>query len=373
MGIRSSKILHSDQSKQVKSREKRQVIYSGSLSKDEITSQSVVIPNQHFHLYGHHETQVSEGGEADLHKHLKNCQKNSDHKQFVPVKFFSIKDLPEKVQDNVLYQLNKATVDLTVRVDVKMTSPHRPEFYPDTKVPYPFYNMRNKTTLRLGTGEIHVYKYIDGRGVDSARMDCNVDGEQYLSLFDTSTRTCPCTKCRHSDKPRNVWWEFIVVTATHVVFDDIEPSHTSCRLFYDGQDSPVVSLDKVSVHYVDIERDTYHLKFVTCGSLGNNLFNIELRWLYLWRKVRNKYKKISDIKMTYIVSHTHGCHKQVSIGRLMVNYKFGECNKNIDFAKLTYTTSTCPGSSGARVYCLGSGNGALDSGLNYSCVGLYMK
>ncbi|KAH9500980.1 hypothetical protein Btru_069402 [Bulinus truncatus] len=51
MGIRSSKILHSDQSKQVKSRVKRQVIYSGSLSKDEFTSQSVVIPNQHFHLY----------------------------------------------------------------------------------------------------------------------------------------------------------------------------------------------------------------------------------------------------------------------------------------------------------------------------------
>ncbi|KAH9500320.1 hypothetical protein Btru_073751 [Bulinus truncatus] len=27
-------------------------------------------------LYGDHETQVSEGGEADLHKHLVGCQKN---------------------------------------------------------------------------------------------------------------------------------------------------------------------------------------------------------------------------------------------------------------------------------------------------------
>ncbi|KAH9487694.1 hypothetical protein Btru_069509 [Bulinus truncatus] len=103
-------------------------------------------------LYGDYATQVSEGGEADLHKHLIDCKKNPGHKQFIPFDTFTLNYSPEGHRDNDLFEYIKTTADLTVRVNVKMTSPHRPEFWPNSKVSYPFYNMRGKTNFRTGSG-----------------------------------------------------------------------------------------------------------------------------------------------------------------------------------------------------------------------------
>uniref|UniRef100_A0A2C9LYD7 Uncharacterized protein n=1 Tax=Biomphalaria glabrata TaxID=6526 RepID=A0A2C9LYD7_BIOGL len=41
-------------------------------------------------LIGDHETQESEGGEADLHKYLVGCKKNPGHSQFIPVDTFNL-------------------------------------------------------------------------------------------------------------------------------------------------------------------------------------------------------------------------------------------------------------------------------------------
>ncbi|KAK0055597.1 hypothetical protein Bpfe_014872, partial [Biomphalaria pfeifferi] len=114
-------------------------------------------------LIGDHETQESEGGEADLHKHLVGCKKNPGHRQFIPVETFTWKHLPEGLQDNDLYELITVTADLTVRVSVEMSSPDRPKFWPKTTQPYPFYNLSERRNLRTGSGRVwDVNKFQDG-------------------------------------------------------------------------------------------------------------------------------------------------------------------------------------------------------------------
>ncbi|KAI8780338.1 hypothetical protein BgiBS90_019532 [Biomphalaria glabrata] len=313
-------------------------------------------------LIGDHETQESEGGEADLHKHFVNCEKNPGHSQFIPVDTFSLKHLPEGLQDNDLYEYIKLTADLTVRVGVEMSSPYRPKFWPETTQPYPFSNISERRNLRTGSGSV--------RNVNKFQDELRQDG----GFRDTDYTKCWCRKCEASNSPSNVWWEFQVYTATHVVFDNIEANHTNLRLFYDRDGSPKISVDKVSVRSVNIEDDLCWLKCVTCDkTLGNKLMEMWKHSVNVWRKVFDKYSEsIFKHKFLFIVSHPHGCSKQVSVGqwkdKLNVGYN----------SKFTYTTCTCPGSSGAYVQCLGYNDyltwsnlvhSGSKSGLNYSGVG----
>ncbi|KAI8780360.1 hypothetical protein BgiBS90_019554, partial [Biomphalaria glabrata] len=315
-------------------------------------------------LIGDHETQESEGGEADLHKYLVGCKKNPGHSQFIPVNTFTLKHLPEGYQDNDLYEYIKLIADLTVRVGVEMSSPGRPKFWPKTTQPYPFYSKSERRNLRTGSGSVwNVNKFQDGVKQDGG-------------YGDTDYTKCWCRKCEGSNSPSNVWWEFYVTTATHVVFDAIEANHTTLTLFYDRQDSQVVSVDKVSVVDVNIEYDLCRLNCVTCNTtLGNKLMGMDKHFENVWEKVWNKYiDSRSQHKLTFIVSHPHGCSKQVSVGQWKDRLEVG------DYSKLTYTTCTCPGSSGAPVHCLGYSDpwtlselvhsGSFKSGLNYSGVGL---
>ncbi|KAH9488126.1 Phospholipase A and acyltransferase 3 [Bulinus truncatus] len=272
---------------------------------------------------GDHETQVSKGGESNLHKHLNGCKKNPGHRQFIPVDRFTINHLPEGHRDNDLYDLIKVTADLTVRVGVKMTSPRRPEFWPDTKFSYPFYNMRGKTNLRCGSGMVSgmVEKFTDGV--------TNIYGRKHRSKY----TTCWCKQCKHSDTASHVWWEFNVYTATGILFDDTEASHTSLRWFYDRKDSPVVSVDQVSVYDVNIERDTCKLRCVTCDkNLGDKLNMLWEDYEDISRRVFDKYLETRDVdKLNFIASHPHGCSKHVSIGHWVDRYKLGnDMNKFIN-------------------------------------------
>ncbi|XP_055866342.1 uncharacterized protein LOC129922820 isoform X2 [Biomphalaria glabrata] len=314
-------------------------------------------------LIGDHETQESEGGEADLHQYLVGCKKNPGHSQFIPVDTFTLKHLPEGYQDSDLYELIKLTADLTVRVSVKMTSPHRPKFWPETTQPYPFSNMSEIRNLRTGSGSVwDVNKFQDGVWQDGG----------YGRIAYTK---CWCRKCEGSNSPSNVWWEFDVFTATHVVFDDIEANHTTLRLFYDREDSQVVIVDKISVRNVYIEHDRCWLNCVTCDkTLGNKLMEMLKHFENVSEKVWDKYSASrSPHKLTFIVSHPHGCSKQVSVGQWKDRLEVGTCS-----SKFTYTTCTCPGSSGAHVHCVGYydltwfdliHSGSVKSGLNYSGVG----
>ncbi|XP_059149794.1 uncharacterized protein LOC131936745 [Physella acuta] len=306
---------------------------------------------------GTHEVQEClEGqGEVDLHTHLANCEKNPGHKNFVPLKQLSVEHFPSGYHDNDLYDTTKALADLTVRIAVKLTSPDRPEFVPGTKDPYPCYNTRGQNSLRTGTGRVgQVDKYTE-------RMD-----QTYKTY-----RTCPCPECDHSDTPSKVWWEVRVLTARHVVFDSSEARQSSCRLWFDDDKSPVVNIYGWKVGVSDTEEDWCSLYSVTHDvDVGDKLEEMWRRIDDLCDKVRDKYKSRRDVdKLTIIVSHPHGCSKQVSVGHWVDRQVVWGSS-----TRYTYTTATCPGSSGAVVYRLGCGwyghlhSGANSGGLNYSGV-----
>ncbi|KAI8771449.1 hypothetical protein BgiBS90_028168 [Biomphalaria glabrata] len=333
------------------------------------------VPIFFFSCLGDHEKQVYDGNEANLKSHYADCQKNPGHLGFIPISTFSISDLPVGHRDNDLYELIKVTADLTVRINVTKVSHSRPEFWPNTDKPYPFRNQIGSTTARSGSGIVGVVKYIDGFEHDISRNIYNVLGHKP----DTEYKTCPCDKCQNSDRPSNVWWEVFVHTATHVVFDEIEASHTSVRLFFDEDDSPLVTMDKLKVDYINIERDRCQLKYITCdATLGNRLCTMDEHWFALRDKVLNSYTHRQENKLNFIVSHPHGCPKYVCIGQWTDNAQVAEFNDDYDFTQLTYTTGTCPGSSGAMVHCVGFKGGHFHSGtltseLNYSCVGRFWK
>ncbi|XP_059160869.1 uncharacterized protein LOC131944330 [Physella acuta] len=176
---------------------------------------------------GNHEAQMCYEGEGDLHKHVTGCKKNPGHKGFIPLKDFNSGCLPSRYHDeDLMSETIKTLAALTVQVKTKFTSLERPEFYPGTLVPYPFYNDKGSHVMRLGTGRI-----------------CWAD------KYTDSKETCRCAKCQVSATPSKVWGEVCVLTATHVVFDDSEARQTSCILGFDDNTRPGVSLNgwKVSV------------------------------------------------------------------------------------------------------------------------------
>ncbi|KAI8771357.1 hypothetical protein BgiBS90_028076, partial [Biomphalaria glabrata] len=320
--------------------------------------------------FGQHEVEGYNGDDTDIQNHVESCRKNPGHANFIPITRFTQTDLPEDLQDDTLYELIKAISDITVRIRVTKVSPGRPQFFPNTEDPYPFSGTNVK--MRLGSGEIDVYKFIKGCGYNSQGRSSNFFDKD--KAIEATYSTCPCEKCGQSDKPKEVWWEIFVYTAAHVVFDEIEAINTTCTLLYDNKGRPETkALNKFSVSYVSVEYDKCELKHVTCDvSLGDKLYKMSRRCCDLWEEVRPKYCR-SQSKFMFLVSHPHGGIKQLSLGEWRENEKVKKLDKNFVLTKLTYTAGTCPGSSGAHVYCLGFRGGhlhggALEPNINYSCV-----
>ncbi|XP_059160154.1 uncharacterized protein LOC131943867 [Physella acuta] len=306
------------------------------------------------HFKGAHEVlECLEGqGEVDLHTHWANCRKNPDHKHFIPVNNLSLEYFPPDYRENDIYDFTKAISDLTVRIAITFASPDRPEFVQDTDEPYPCYQIRDKHVLRTGTGKVcRVTKHTEG-----------MDGHN----------TCPCPECKHPNTPSKIWWEVVVLTASHVVYDDSEARQSSCRLWFDEENCPIVNIHGWKVVGFHTVGDVCELSCTTHDEeLCCKLQEMLLRENGLFQKLSDKYKCRKDVdKLTIIVSHPHGCSKQVSIGfwvhRQVYQQLMGKATS------YTYTASTCPGSSGAMVYRLGYSwpahphSGANSGGLNYS-------
>ncbi|XP_059164690.1 uncharacterized protein LOC131947489 [Physella acuta] len=277
---------------------------------------------------GHHECEICYGGEADLRKHYTSCKKNPGHVNFIPVNDFNFDHLPLRYRDVIMLDVIKALSALTILIKVEYTSLKRPKSLPCFSGQYPCYNTRGSDVLRTGTGRVFdVIKYTerDNKG------------------------TCPCGKCKHSDTPSNVWGKVHVVTAKHVVFDDSEAKRTRCVVGFDDNKSPGVSIDGWGVSGADLFGDRCELTCVSCDlGLVDELYKMCEHFENLCEKVSDKYWRYLDVdKLTVIVSHPHGCPKQVSVGQWTHEHK------GKSWSKYTYTTCTCPGSSGAHVYMLG--------------------
>ncbi|CAG5134380.1 unnamed protein product [Candidula unifasciata] len=288
-------------------------------------------------------------GEADLQRAFIMCSKNPGHEDFIPVYKFRKEHLPKGFQNSCLMELIQVLSDLTVRVSVQYTSENRPETCPHNGTPYPFYRQRDTNMVRTGTGWVW-------------------NLEKFSQMYDM--KTCPCLQCRLSENPETKWAEIVIGSAAHVVFDDKEGRHTTCHLFYDKGSTP--EEDKCKMIYIthDMELadrlESLTKRFVDLQKILNQMFNSKLDSV--------------EMQSRLIVSHPHGCNKQISIGYYTERVEVKDAR---NLTRYVYTTPTCPGSSGAPVYVLGrwrgwwpcdhphSGNSDVNKELNFSGVGLH--
>lgn len=298
------------------------------------------------------------GGEADLHSLYEECLKNPGHEQFIPIDKFSKKCLLPFYQDDDIVEAIRALAAITVRVRVR----------------------QNKTTAKYGTGWILVVK-------------------EYPMWY--NKKVCPCENCKNSSTPERKFAEIIVYTAGHVVRDEADGLNTICHLFFDREGTPdkcdgvvpLVGAIRVVSESKGERSDRCEMTFVTHDlELADRLYNMVKLYRNLNAKVCNKYanrntgnrqphqeQSDNEHTLTIIVSHPHGCSKQVSIG----NYTLREeVNEGRDVTMYSYTTATCQGSSGAPVFILNRppwgmcehphhGICAVNPSLNSCCYGLF--
>ncbi|KAH9505451.1 hypothetical protein Btru_057332 [Bulinus truncatus] len=289
---------------------------------------------------GLHEADVSCGGEADLKVIFRNCPKNPGHAGFIPASQFGACHLPPDYRHSAFVECVKAVSEFSVRILVRHTSKNRPELYPGTQEPYPFSHYKGTDHLRLGSG------WVDGVG---------------MKFLPEHQRRCPCHQCRTSDEPSYTWGQFWVHTALHVVYNRDEAQHAECQLFYGGVEEEEGSPPHARVYALDgveivgsCAEDTCSVRCVTHDVGLVDLFNA--MWSRLHRLQETVLATMPDSgqleKLCIVVSHPHGCGKQISIGKWTHRQSHGD-----DWTQYYYTTDTCPGSSGAPVYLLGKEKG----------------
>uniref|UniRef100_A0A0B7AM22 Peptidase S1 domain-containing protein n=1 Tax=Arion vulgaris TaxID=1028688 RepID=A0A0B7AM22_9EUPU len=309
-----------------------------------------------------YEVEVSLEGDGNLQHRKKKCSKHPGHIDFIPVLEFGKQHLPEKYRNDLIVDLIQYLSSLTVCLKVCKISSKRPA------PPYPPPNRQE--TMNQGCA-------ISGSGHVSAAFKYTEEDQN----------KCQCQECLSSGTPKTCFGKIFILTAAHVVHDDIEAENTSCYFFFDDEDDDIEEVKKISgLKRVEIclnEDRCWMFGYTHDMSLVQKLHHLVEEYENLVKKVREKYyvewfnAEETAHKLTVIVSHPHGCCKNVSIG------EFKERNiltDDPDWTQYAYTTPTCPGSSGAPVFILGK-NGGFDyhhhsgsnfiTGLNQSTYGLF--
>ncbi|KAH9496766.1 hypothetical protein Btru_009338 [Bulinus truncatus] len=263
---------------------------------------------------------------SDLQKYYDNCTKDPGHMNYKSCDDFTMDGIPESYRTTELLNVIKTLFFLTVQVVVKDISSLRPT--------EENYNLRElyeafgtATPVRFGSGKVNKITKISGN----------------------DKKTCPCLICRDSEIPYKKYFLIEVITARHVVYDIDEAMKTECTFGYTSYDCKGQTLSCVAAR-VSPSSDWCKLKCVThdvalVKKLKQKLESYKSYSQHLYEVYRCDRKKP---KLAIIISHPHGCYKQISVGFWRKQYQAGGLD-----TKYTYTTSTCKGSSGAPVFILG--------------------
>ncbi|CAG5135380.1 unnamed protein product [Candidula unifasciata] len=290
---------------------------------------------------GHWEAEYSYLEGADTDHLYDKCTKNPDHKNFIPVYKFGKEHLPEEYRDDDIVEYIRAVADLTVRVSVTYVSDKRPEIFPGTRKHYPGYKSRGKRRVTFGTGWVE-------------RVDMPLERNR---------ESCLCQECLTTLFRPTLYARIFIQTASHVVYNQDEGDHTTCHLYFDNGSLPkkcpgVVSLPRVTVRSKQINRDICEMVYYTHDlDLIDKLKQQLDHKKALGDKISSKLPQLCKIKrrldakdkqpLVFIVSHPHGCSKQISFGHCTNIDMFS--NDNFQYL---YDTATCPGSSGGPVCML---------------------
>ncbi|GFO31778.1 hypothetical protein PoB_005828300 [Plakobranchus ocellatus] len=273
---------------------------------------------------GFHECEVLGSGPEAYESALtwKNCTKHPGHVDFIPISKFSSSGLAQfrPRQQQLIGSLVRNLSELTVRLRVHYTSTARPNGYC-------FSQLRGKNILHTGTG--------------------------YVTGVQPGSGPCYCAECSQSPTPNHSWHQIKVYTACHVVYNAEEARSTQVDFFYDYDDEPegvksrMQTVWAVNTVATDPVGDWCMLMCATHDeALARKLETDqeELRGTVLFRSFEERDQDALGICV--VVSHPHGRRKHVTIGDIM-NWS----SQSSYTSEFLYTTKTCPGSSGAPVFC----------------------
>ncbi|CAG5132237.1 unnamed protein product, partial [Candidula unifasciata] len=269
--------------------------------------------------------------EGDESQHYAACKKNPVHGNFFPVEKFSMNNLPRFYRREDVMKFVQLMSDLTVRVSVKYVSENRPETVPGTDIPYPWSGIKGSHLTRVGTG------WIEGTGI------CD-------------SQTCCCKECKNSLEPKPQYGLIQIRTAAHLVYDQLESEHTTCHLFFDSGETPNVCTNVVTL--TDVHTFSNKNRPDACKII---LFTHDLDLVLSLRNMTFQYSDTFDIMkkcvkengaeyikqghpLYIVVSHPHGCAKQISIC-CCGNSDPG--NPDTEDSQCSHASILCPGSSGA--------------------------
>ncbi|RUS91933.1 hypothetical protein EGW08_000335, partial [Elysia chlorotica] len=284
-------------------------------------------------MQGDHECEIFESAleAAEGEERWQSCTKNPGHRDFIPVKDFTMRHLPPDLRDQQTFSMFKAIADLTVRLRVQYTSEDRPD---DDQLSA----LRGTDKLRTGSGLI--------TGITPGQGEC------------------PCYECKWNPG-RQFWWVYLR-TACHVAFDSKEAKLTKVDLFYDDEhcisDGTMKSLYGFDLEMLDASDDFCIMRCILHDeSLFQQLqsythssrlgMDFKMTWFTMWGR-----SEFLNHFIVLIVSHPHGKSKRVTIGKMKhVDVKPSEereksyileCYGPVAFQ---YATATCRGSSGAPI------------------------
>ncbi|CAL1546045.1 unnamed protein product [Lymnaea stagnalis] len=320
---------------------------------------------------GNYECEVlGEGSEGAVQ--WKKCTKNPGHLNFIPAPKFSLDHLPGEYRDEELLEFVRVVSDRTVKLTVGYTSTNRPDGFI-------FSNFRGTSIPHTGTGFLYCYNYgdepqlnvsdvsqdesdEDDDPVKNSETDSkdeieeDEDDFQIIEQFDLRLDRCPCPECTNSDDPKRSWGYVYAHTAKHVVYDDSEAKRTVVTLNYNDPDCSegVKTLYGDAVTWEDGDRDWCNM---TCVTHDRDVYQS------LYSKERDREEQHTDINekfwrcktpLAIIVSHPHGCAKQITVGQWTNRtVKFDNQESGDQMTEYTYDTPTCSGTSGAPVVLLG--------------------
>nr|KAI8746005.1 hypothetical protein BgiMline_019721 [Biomphalaria glabrata] len=261
---------------------------------------------------------------TDLQKYYDDCEKDPGHRSFKSCEDFRLTDIPVKYRSVELLNLIRTLFILTVQVMVTSISPDRPR---EQSLHEIYEASCGVPPVRFGSGKISKIKEIIGRGKN----------------------TCPCKECLKSVSPKKKWYHIEVITAKHVVNDALEAMNTTCTFGYISYACKGQSFSCVGAR-VSPNSDWCKLTCVThdeelAAKIKDKICLYDEMSQNFYVSYRTSKK---NPKLAIIISHPHGCYKQISIGYWRKRAQAGGLD-----TKYTYTTSTCNGSSGAPVYILG--------------------
>ncbi|BFZ21468.1 hypothetical protein BsWGS_24507 [Bradybaena similaris] len=156
--------------------------------------------NQEFY-----ELAVSFSGEVDLKESFIICKKNPGHLKFISPHNLGLLQLSVKFQCPRSFQLIKKLSDMTVKLSVTFISPNRPRKFPCSEY-------AGQRKLMVGSG-------------------CVTDVDEVVKRG-----PCPFKDCTETPRKHRVFGYITVVTAAHVVCDDVEARNTTVEFFDDFPD-----------------------------------------------------------------------------------------------------------------------------------------